>query len=366
MGLSYLVYPGAHHTRFHHALGGLHLMQKAVTILRFKGVKITKEEEEGLLIAILLHDMGHGPFSHALEFSLAGGRTHESISLDFMRSLNDEFDGKLELALQIFQGNYDKEFMNQLVSSQLDMDRLDYLKRDSFYSGVAEGNINSERLISMLNVAEGQLVVEEKGIYSVEKFLMARRFMYWQVYLHKTSLIAELILKKTMDRARELLQMEELRNGSATLLDFLNGGPSNDHRDVFLSRFAELDDTDIMMSLKLWQDHPDFILSRLSRMILHRRLPSIRLKEKEFKADKIEEKKRKLSKENGISPETSDYFVFAGQVSNQTYSLKASQIRILTKSGDIADLPKLSRFFGNKDLLVPHSQYYLAYPKKGV
>ena len=366
MGLSYLVYPGAHHTRFHHALGCLHLMQKAVGILRFKGAEISPEEEEGLMIAILLHDMGHGPFSHALEFSLVGHRTHESISLEFMKSLNEEFNGKLDLAIQIFQGQYSKEFMNQLVSSQLDMDRLDYLKRDSFYSGVAEGNINSERLISMLNIADGQLVVEEKGIYSVEKFLMARRFMYWQVYLHKTSLIAELILNKVLDRASEVLHQEGKLNGSATLLGFLGGIDLPDERGGFLSRFAELDDTDILMSLKLWQNHPDFILSRLSRMILHRRLPSIRLKEKEIKPDKVNEKKEKLVKDHGISPEVADYFVFTGKVTNQAYSLQASQIRILTKSEDIVDLPKLSRFFGHKALLVPHSQYYLAYPKKGV
>ena len=366
MGLSYLVYPGAHHTRFHHALGCLHLMQKAISILRFKGVNINKEEEEGLMIAILLHDIGHGPFSHALEFSLVGQRTHESISLEFMKSLNEDFKGRLELALEIFQGKYPKEFMNQLVSSQLDMDRLDYLKRDSFYSGVAEGNINSERLISMLNVANGHLVVEEKGIYSVEKFLMARRFMYWQVYLHKTSLVAELILKRAMDRARELLHQGEGLNGSDVLLKFLGDAHLIPSGTSFLNHFALLDDTDILMSLKLWQDHEDFVLSRLSSMILNRRLPSVRLKEKEFKPEKILEKKQKLMAFGELDEEIAEYFVFAGKVSNQAYSLKTSQIRIMTKSGEVQDLPKISRFFSSKELLVPQSQYYLAYPKKGV
>ena len=366
MGLSYLVYPGAHHTRFHHALGCLHLMQKAVSILRYKGVEITDEEEEALMIAILLHDIGHGPFSHALEFSLVGKRTHESISLAFMEKLNAEFDGRLTLAIAIFQGLYPKSFLNQLVSSQLDMDRLDYLKRDSFYSGVAEGNINSERLISMLNVADGQLVIEEKGLYSVEKFLMARRFMYWQVYLHKTSLVAELVLNRIMDRARQLLHQGTPLGGSAVLLRFLDTANNPIDQADFLDTYAQLDDTDVMMSLKLWQDHKDFVLSRLSHMILHRRLPFIRFRDKPMKAEKLEERKAKLTNQWPIEPALLDHFVFSGEVSNEAYSLRTSQIRILTKSGEIVDLPQISQFFGHKDLLLAQSQYYVAYPKKGV
>ena len=204
MGLSYLVYPGAHHTRFHHALGCMHIMQKAIEVLKFKGVKISEEEENALSIAILLHDIGHGPFSHAMEHSIVENVNHESISLLFMHQLNAEFEGKLTLAIQIFKGEYHRKFMLQLISSQLDMDRMDYLKRDSFYTGVAEGNINSDRLIQMLNVVDDVLVMEEKGIYSIEKFLMARRLMYWQAYLHKTSLVAELILTKILKRAKEL------------------------------------------------------------------------------------------------------------------------------------------------------------------
>lgn len=208
MGLSYLVYPGAHHTRFHHALGAMHMMQQAVEVLRFKGVDISKEEENALYIAILLHDIGHGPFSHAMEHSIVEEVNHEAISLLFMNQLNQEFNGQLSLAIQVFKGEYHRKFMLQLISSQLDMDRMDYLKRDSFYSGVAEGNINSDRLIQMMNVVDDVLVMEEKGIYSIEKFLMARRLMYWQAYLHKTSLVAELTLTKTLQRAKELLQKE--------------------------------------------------------------------------------------------------------------------------------------------------------------
>lgn len=366
MGLSYLVYPGAHHTRFHHALGCLHLMQKAIGILRFKGTEITAEEEEALMIAILLHDIGHGPFSHALEFSLVGQRTHESISLEFMEKLNEVYKGRLDLAIAIFKGEYHKSFLNQLVSSQLDMDRLDYLKRDSFYSGVAEGNINSERLISMLNVADGQLVVEEKGLYSVEKFLMARRFMYWQVYLHKTSLVAELLLKRILERARELLSAGVSLPGSAVLLRFLNSSQEAIDPTLFLDTYAELDDNDIIMSLKEWQHHSDFVLSKMSQMILHRKLPFIRFKDKPMKEEKWEEKKTKLSSLWSLDPSQIAYFIFTGEVSNQAYSLNTSQIRILTKTEEVKDLHELSRFFGSKELLVPQSQYYVAYPKKGV
>jgi len=223
MGLSYLVYPGAHHTRFHHALGCMHLMQRAITILKYKGTEITKEEENGLLCAILLHDIGHGPFSHALERSLIPDLSHEQISLLFILELNEHFDGQLDMALEIFKGEHPKKFLNQLVSSQLDIDRLDYLKRDSFYTGVTEGNISSERLITMLNVADNELVIEEKGLYSVEKFLLARRFMYWQVYLHKTSLVAEVMVIKLIERAKPLLNGGKVLKGSDSFIKILKG-----------------------------------------------------------------------------------------------------------------------------------------------
>ena len=247
MGMSYLVYPGAHHTRFHHALGCMHIMQKAIQTLQFKGVEISKEEENGLLIAILLHDIGHGPFSHAMENSIVEGVHHEEISLKFMNALNEEFGGQLDLAIQIFKGEYPRKFMYQLISSQLDMDRMDYLKRDSFYSGVAEGNINSERLIQMMNVQDDFLVIEEKGIYSVEKFLVARRLMYWQAYLHKTSVVAEIILTKILKRAKELTQKGVSLQCSAPLLYFLEHKVSLEEFDnVVLKTFALLDDYDVV------------------------------------------------------------------------------------------------------------------------
>ena len=251
MGLSYLVYPGAHHTRFHHAIGCMHLMQKAIQVLRFKEVEITKEEEEGLLIAILLHDIGHGPFSHAMEHSIVNEIHHEHISLLFMEALNDNFNGSLTLAIQIFKGTYPKKFMNQLVSGQLDIDRADYLKRDSFFSGVAEGNINSERIITMLNVFNGELVVEEKGIYSVEKFLVARRLMYWQVYLHKTSLVAEQLLIRVLKRAKELVDNGVSLQASSALSFFIHQKISgDDFNETILKTFSRLDDYDIISAMK--------------------------------------------------------------------------------------------------------------------
>ncbi|MGB3591956.1 MAG: HD domain-containing protein, partial [Nonlabens sp.] len=248
MGLSYLVYPGAHHTRFHHALGCLYLMTKAVQVLKSKSVAISKEEEDALYKAILLHDIGHGPYSHALEHQIVTGATHEELSHCFMESLNEEFNGSLTLAIQVFKGSYHRSFMNDLVSSQLDIDRLDYLKRDSFYTGVAEGDINSQRLIAMLNVREDQLVVEEKGIYSVENFLSGRRLMYWQVYLHKTGIAAEHLLQSVLKRIKELLNQGIEVTASENFLYFL----TNDHLDFtdkkIMDRFALLDDSDVVMT----------------------------------------------------------------------------------------------------------------------
>ena len=278
MGLSYLVYPGANHTRFHHALGCLHLMQKAVEVLRFKGTIISTEEESALYIAILLHDIGHGPFSHAMEKSIVENVHHEEISLLFMNQLNIEFKGQLGLAIQVFKGEYNRKFMLQLISSQLDMDRMDYLKRDSFYSGVAEGNVNSERLIQMMNVVDDYLVIEEKGIYSVEKFLMSRRLMYWQAYLHKTSLVAELILMKILKRAKELTLKGILLPCSDQLLYFMQNKVNITTFDAStLDLFAQLDDFDIIGALKSWQKNEDFILSSLSKMIVNRELLKIKL-----------------------------------------------------------------------------------------
>ena len=281
MGLSYLVYPGAQHTRFQHALGSMHLMTQAIQVLRFKGVEISKEEEEGLLCAILLHDIGHGPFSHAMEESIVEGVHHEHISTLFMEDLNLRFNGSLTLALKIFKGNYHKKFLNQLVSSQLDMDRLDYLKRDSFYTGVAEGNINAERLISMMTVHNGELLMEEKAIYSVEKFLMARRFMYWQVYLHKTGIVAEQLLIRILKRAKMLLENGVSLQCSPVFLFFMEHKITRDNFDAdVLHKFAQLDDIDLLSAIKHWQEHEDFVLSRLCRMVINRTLLRIKLKKK--------------------------------------------------------------------------------------
>ncbi|MFT4851266.1 MAG: HD superfamily phosphohydrolase, partial [Sediminicola sp.] len=292
MGMSYLVYPGAHHTRFHHALGAMHLMQKAVQVLRLKGVAISKDEEEALYIAILLHDIGHGPFSHAMEHSIVNNLSHEHLSLLFMEQLNRQFNNRLTFAIQIFKNEYHRDFLHQLISSQLDMDRLDYLRRDSFYTGVPEGAVNSERLITMLNVVDDKLVVEEKAIYSVEKFIVARRLMYWQVYLHKTSLVAEQLLVRVLKRAKELtLQGSELP-ASDSLLFFLKNAVSIDSfSEDMLRTFAELDDYDIVSALKSWVKVDDYVLQNLSKMILNRDLLKIKLKKKPVSQRRIKKER---------------------------------------------------------------------------
>lgn len=366
MGLSYLVYPGAHHTRFHHALGSMHLMTRAIQVLRMKDVEITEEEENGLLCAILLHDIGHGPFSHALEGVVAKDLSHEKLSLQFMRALNDEFDGQLETAISIFMGDYPKPYMNQLVSSQLDMDRLDYLKRDSFYSGVTEGNINSERLISMLNVANGNLVVEEKGIYAVEKFLMARRFMYWQVYLHKTGLAAEQLLIRIMQRAKILLSKGEELSASQSLLFFLKQEGAIAFNKEILEKFAQLDDVDILSALKSWQFHDDFVLSKMCRMLLNRKLLHIKIKKRPSDAEKMNGKLERIMQKHDLSLEEASNFVFEGEISNKAYSQEQQAIYILKKSGRITDVLKESDQLSLKALSKTVTKYYSCYPKEAV
>jgi HD superfamily phosphohydrolase len=365
MGLSYLVYPGAHHTRFHHALGCMHIMQKAIEVLRFKGVSISEEEENALLVAILLHDIGHGPFSHAMEHSIVENVNHEVISLLFMKNLNVEFDGKLSLAIQIFKGDYHRKFMLQLISSQLDMDRMDYLKRDSFYSGVAEGNISSDRLIQMMTVVNDQLVIEEKGIYSVEKFLMARRLMYWQVYFHKTSLVAELILTKVLKRAKELTQKGVVLNCSEPLLYFMNNKielASFDNNT--LEKFANLDDFDIISALKNWINNDDFILSNLSKMIINRDLLKIKLNSEKFSKADLETIQLEFSKDNQISIQDSNYFIFKGKIKNQAYSIQAEPIRILKKDNTVEDVVEASDQLNLKSISKEVTKYYICYPKQ--
>ena len=364
MGMSYLVYPGAHHTRFHHALGCMHIMQKAVQTLKFKGVDISDEEENALYVAILLHDIGHGPFSHALENSVVEEVHHEELSLLFMQQLNTEFDGKLSLAIQVFKGEYHRKFMLQLISSQLDMDRMDYLKRDSFYSGVNEGNVNSERLIQMLNVQDDVLVMEEKGIYSIEKFLMARRLMYWQAYLHKTSVVAELTLTKILKRAKELATKGEVLFGSPFLLFFLNNKIELNQIDkATLDKFSNLDDYDVLGAIKQWQYHDDFVLSSLSKMIINRNLLKIELSEDKIDKIKYLELKEKYSKQYNLSDKEVEYFVFKGKIKNEAYSKSSEPIRILKKDKTIETVVEASDQMHLKALSKTVTKYFICYPK---
>ena len=364
MGMSYLVYPGAHHTRFHHALGCMHIMQKAVQTLQFKGVSISEEEENALYIAILLHDIGHGPYSHAMEHSIVEEVHHEELSLLFMEQLNKEFDGKLALAIQVFKGEYHRKFMLQLISSQLDMDRMDYLKRDSFYSGVAEGNINSERLIQMMNVQDDYLVIEEKGIYSVEKFLVARRLMYWQAYLHKTSVVAELILTKILKRAKELTQKGILLPCSEPLQFFLQNKISLvDFDKNVLDKFSYLDDYDVLGAIKAWQFHDDFVLQSLCRMILNRDLLKIQMTDDKPNKENLLAIKNKYISISGISDKEADYFVFKGKLKNQAYSKSSEPIRILKKDKTIEDVVEASDQLHLKALSKPVTKYFICFPK---
>lgn len=364
MGMSYLVYPGAHHTRFHHALGCMHIMQKAVQTLRFKGVSISEEEENALYIAILLHDIGHGPYSHAMEHSIVEEVHHEELSLLFMEQLNKEFEGKLGLAIQVFKGEYQRKFMLQLISSQLDMDRMDYLKRDSFYSGVAEGNINSERLIQMMNVQDDYLVIEEKGIYSVEKFLVARRLMYWQAYLHKTSVVAELILTKILKRAKELTQKGILLPCSESLQFFMQNKISlSDFDKSVLDKFSYLDDYDVMGAIKSWQFHDDFVLQLLCKMILNRDLLKIQITDDKPNKENLLAIRNKYIAMAGISDKEADYFVFKGKLKNQAYSKLSEPIRILKKDKTIEDVVEASDQLHLKALSKPVTKYFICFPK---
>ena len=364
MGMSYLVYPGAHHTRFHHALGCMHIMQKALQTLKFKGVAISEEEENALYVAILLHDIGHGPFSHALENSVVEEVHHEELSLLFMQQLNTEFDGKLALAIQIFKGEYHRKFMLQLISSQLDMDRMDYLKRDSFYTGVNEGNVNSERLIQMLNVQDDVLVMEEKGIYSIEKFLMARRLMYWQAYLHKTSVVAELTLTKILKRAKELATKGEVLFGSPFLLFFLNNKIELSQIDkTILDKFSNLDDYDVLGAIKQWQYHDDFVLSFLSKMIINRNLLKIELSEDKIDKTRWLGLKDKYAKQYDISDKDIEYFVFKGKIKNEAYSKSSEPIIILKKDNTLETVVEASDQMHLKALSKTVTKYFICYPK---
>ena len=365
LGLSYLVYPGAKHSRFHHAIGCMHLMTKAIYQIRKKGHLISEKEAEALKIAILLHDIGHGPFSHALENSIVTGLSHEDLSLFFMKKLNKEFNGKLALAIEIFNNTHPKKFLHQLVSSQLDMDRLDYLKRDSFFSGVAEGNIGTERIINMLDVVNDELVVEEKGIYSIEKFLIARRLMYWQVYFHKTVVSAENMLIKVLQRAKFLISNNVTIFTTPSLEVFLkNNFTAKDfEKDAnLLNSFSELDDIDIYACLKYWKNSDDFVLSNLSKRLINRKI----LKVKIAKEPILEQEKNKLmnafSKKYNCTKAEAEFFIFSYQISNSTYNIEKSNINILMKNGDVIDITSASDQFNIEALNKTVNKYFLCYP----
>ena len=363
MGLSSLVYPGAHHTRFEHAIGAMHIMQNVITVLTSKGIKISMEEQEAMQIAILLHDIGHGPFSHATEKALLPGVHHEEVSIRVIKMLNKEFDGALDLALQIFRNEYPRKFMHQLVSGQVDVDRLDYLKRDSFYTGVTDGNINTDRIVAMMNVAEERLVFESKGVHSLEKFLLARRLMYWQVYLHKTSLAAELILIKTLTRFRVLLE-----SGNETIMDthvlypFFKIDKDTPLNESILSKYLILDDSDVLSLLKSWVHHEDIVLSSLSKQLINRNLPKVKLQSIPFEEKALEKKKKRL-KHTNLSATILDNFVFTGSVSNQTYISDQAQILLQERSGKINSIAKSIDYLDFEQFSKPIHKYYLCYPK---
>ncbi|WP_347374760.1 HD domain-containing protein [Aequorivita sp. Q41] len=367
MGFSYIVYPGAHHTRFHHALGAMFLMQKAVQVLKSKGVTISTEEEEALYAAIFLHDIGHGPFSHAMENSIVENVSHEQISLLFMESLNRKFNNGLTLAIHIFKDQYSRKFLHQLVSGQLDMDRLDYLKRDSFYTGVSEGTVNAQRLIAMLNVKDDALVVEEKGIYSVENFLIARRLMYWQVYLHKTGIVAEQLLVRLLKRAKQLTAEGVELPASEGLRFFLKNNISfDDFSDEVLNTFSKLDDYDIISAMKMWVSSSDFVLKNLSKMLLNRDLLKIKVKSQPFSLQKVAVKRNKISDVFKLSEEEASYFVFTGKMENQAYSMEKDTINLLKKNGKTVDVAKASDQLNLEALSKSVVKYYMCYPKNNI
>ncbi len=367
LGLTNLVYPGALHTRFHHAIGAMYLMTEALQVLKSKGIKITDDETRGAIIAILLHDIGHGPFSHALEHTIVKGVHHEDISLLLMDDLNKTFKGKLSLAIKIFKDQHPKKFLHQLVSSQLDMDRLDYLNRDSFFTGVSEGVVSSDRIIKMLTVVNGEIVVEAKGIYSVEKFLIARRLMYWQVYLHKTVLSAEKLLVNILKRAKELsLAGIDIFATPALSLFLKNNFSKKDFmsKPELLQQFTLLDDYDIMASVKVWANHSDTVLSLLCKNMLDRHLFKIELQNKKFSADYKAQWQEKVMKKYKLTKKEADYFVFSESVNNSAYNSGIHhKINILFNNNVLVDVAKASDQLNIKMLSKKVTKYFMCYPK---
>jgi HD superfamily phosphohydrolase len=366
LGLSNLVYPGAQHTRFHHALGAMHLMGRALGTLRAKGVEVSEQELEAAQIAILLHDIGHGPLSHTLEQTLLEGVPHESLSYLFMKSLNQQFNGQLELALQFFRNSYPRKFFHQLISGQLDIDRLDYLKRDSFFTGVMEGIIGIDRIIELLNVHNGMLVVEEKGIFSIESFLHARRLMYWQVYLHKTSVSAERMLVNLIRRAQYLSHAEDSLTGSEPLKLFLRQNytlAEFSTQPDLLETFGQLDDSDIWGAIKLWRDHPDEILSGLCNRLLIRELFQISLRVDPIKKSEIESVRHAVHQSFGILRKDANYLFSYGTVSNEAYITGGQPINILTKSGQVVDIVEASDLPTIRAMSKIVEKNYICWPK---
>jgi len=365
LGLTDFVYPGAQHTRFQHALGAMHLMKQALDTLKSKGVEISDDEHEAAIIAVLLHDIGHGPLSHTLEHTLLHSIKHESLSYLFMQRLNKEFNGALNIALKIFQNTYKRKFFHQLVSSQLDIDRLDYLKRDCFFAGVMEGTIGVDRIISMLTVHNDQLVVEEKGILSIENFLNARRLMYWQVYLHKTTVSAERMMVNVIRRAEHLVKSGENLSASEPLRMFLRHTyvleNFKDKAEV-LNAYGLLDDNDIWGAIKLWRSHPDFILSTLCKMLLERRLFQIKLGTEAIRKEQIETIREKVTQTFGTLRSESSYFFSYGSVSNEAYA-EGQKINILMKSGELVDLAQASDLPNIKAISKIVKKNYLCWPK---
>jgi len=362
MAFAHLVYPGAVHSRLHHSLGAYHLMSSAIGELKNKETIIKPEEELGAKIAILLHDIGHGPYSHALENELIHNVSHEAISLLIMQTMNEEYKGQLKMAIDIFTDNYPKHFLHQLVSGQLDVDRMDYLSRDSFFTGVAEGVISYDRILKMLVVKDDELMIEEKGIYSIEKFLVARRLMYWQVYLHKAVMSAEMLLVKIIQRAKDLLKTGVPAPAATDALKFfLNSSDNHQSIEKHLPVFCNLDDYDVMCTIKNWSNHPDKILSTLCRSLVDRRLLKIKLQSEVFDEKIIKEKKAEVVKHLQISEEEAGYFVFTGEAINITYDPGDERIDILFKDGSIKDISQIDNALIPQQLVGPVKKYYICY-----
>lgn len=361
LGLTSLVYPGAQHTRFQHAIGAMHLMQIALKNLRAKEIDISEKEEIGALLAILLHDIGHGPFSHTLEPSILDDVNHENISSHLMHQINAQMNGKLSLAIQIFENKYDRPFFHQLVSSQMDMDRLDYLRRDSFYTGVSEGTVGIERIIQMLNVRNNQLIIDQKGIYSVEKFLMARRFMYWQVYLHKTSIAADELLLNILKRAKALIDTQETIKVSPYLQFFLENSFSKhdlSNPDV-IENFCNLDDSEIYSAIKIWQNSNDKTLSTLCKMLINRDLLKIELFDSPISSQSVNEKISETSKHLNINLSDASYFVSVGELKNNAYTSIGDSLKIGMKNGELKELSETSEIYNLTNHQKPQVKYYI-------